>query len=603
MDIYEIKQRAEALSAQTDLMSILPTDVGDLINDLATVVNENNINGAQLGIKQTYESVAAMNEATSPVDYDGNPLKKGNLVIIYNESNVTDNNKIYTYLNPGWAFVTLLKNFENTELFYEIPGDITALNDGEGEDVVNKVKEVFGTIDGWFFVNQIDKDFLIDKNGITMSYRAGSVGAGNYMFYISYYAQGVIVDLELFARQIFTSGPPTLDIERVTINKNPHILWDNSSNMNNYKDEGIFIVKGVHSNSGDNMPITAYANGNIGAVLSIAKSTVDESTGECIIGQHLVIANKVSGETKEFIRSCIIKNDEEIWTPWKESSMIQIFGEKSSGIAMRADIDAAIDNGQYAGVYMESDGFLPQGATFILITINNYAANATIGQPNNRQVTQILIYTPLSTTGKIVPSKIVKRDGIGGDSISWSALENVGGSKPINDGDIVLPDKTTMSLDVYKSSGRSDAIGVVFDKHKGLYVNKHTYNGILLTGKGADIFKKDIGYDYYDGRSVQKVNLMQGSSTDFPVFKYANDNNLYVASNGELNAIYTNSKIIESLNYITSNNFLIRNKVYSCTRNLRQISSIRVFYGGFFSDDEIMVDPTTALDYILIGLL
>lgn len=73
MDIYEIKQRAETLSAKTDLMSILPTDVGDLINDLATVVNENNINGAQLGIKQTYESVAAMNEATSPVDYDGNP--------------------------------------------------------------------------------------------------------------------------------------------------------------------------------------------------------------------------------------------------------------------------------------------------------------------------------------------------------------------------------------------------------------------------------------------------------------------------------------------------------------------------------------------------
>lgn len=281
--------------------------------------------------------------------------------------------------------------------FYKIPGDITQLINGNDENAINKIKEVFGTIDGWFFVNQIDKDFLIDKNGITMSYRAGSVGAGNYMFNISYYAQG-IVNLELFARQIYTNTPPTLNIERVTINK----------------------------------------------------------------------------------------------------------------------------------------------------------------------------------------------------SSSVSSIEN---------GDIVLPDKSTMTLEAYKTSGKSDAIGVVFDKHKGLYVNKHAYNGILLTGKGADIFKKDIGYDYYDGRGVQKVNLMQGSSTDFPVFKYANDNNLYVASNGELNAIYTNSKIIESLNYITSNNFLTRNKVYSCTRNLRQISSIRVFYGGFFSDDEIMIDPTTALDYLLIGLL
>lgn len=603
MDIYEIKQRAEALSAQTDLMSILPTDVGDLINDLATVVNENNINGAQLGIKQTYESVAAMNEATSPVDYDGNPLKKGNLVIIYNESNVTDNNKIYTYLNPGWSFVTLLKNFENTELFYEIPGDITALNEGEGEDVVNKVKEVFGTIDGWFFVNQINKDFLIDKNGITMSYRASSVGAGNYMFYISYYAQGVIVDLELFARQIFTSGPPTLDIERVTINKNPHILWDNSSNMNNYKDEGIFIVKGVHSNSGDNMPITAYANGNIGAVLSIAKSTVDESTGECIIGQHLVIANKVGGETKEFIRSCIIKNDEETWTPWKESSMIQIFGEKSSGIAMRADIDAAIDNGQYAGVYMGSDGFLPQGATFTLITINNYAANATTGQPNNRQVTQIFIYTPLSTTGKVVPSKMVKRDGFGGDSISWSALESVGGSNEIKNGDIVLPDKTTMTLEDYKASKRSDAIGVIFDARKGLFVKKNKYTGVLIGNqdRATNIFCNVVRCkDPYDGKVTQKMNLLNSLywSSDFPVFSYAEENGLYVASNGELAQMHT---LTDSLDAIGSDYGGMAN-IASCTQVPLATTRVSVFYGGAWEDRDTR-DPLTSLSYFLIDIL
>lgn len=102
--------------------------------------------------------------------------------------------------------------------FYPIPGDITSLIAGEGEDVVNKVRDVFGTIDGWFFVNQINKNFLIDNNGITMSFSASSVGAGNYQFNIRYYAQG-IVTVELFARQITTSGPPTLNIERVTINK------------------------------------------------------------------------------------------------------------------------------------------------------------------------------------------------------------------------------------------------------------------------------------------------------------------------------------------------------------------------------------------------
>lgn len=139
------------------------------------------------------------------------------------------------------------------------------------------------------------------------------------------------------------------------------ITWTNESNMNNYKEEGIFIINGVHSNSGDNVPITAYANGNIGGVLSIAKSTSDSETGEYIIGQHLILANKVGGETKEYIRSCIVKNEIETWTPWKESGMIRLFGEKASGIATKTDIDSAIDNGQYMGVYMDSDGLLPQG--------------------------------------------------------------------------------------------------------------------------------------------------------------------------------------------------------------------------------------------------
>ena len=399
MDIYEIKQRAKALSAQTDLMSILPTDVGDLINDLATVVNENNINGAQLGIKQTYESVAAMNEATSPVDYDGNPLKKGNLVIIYNESNVTDNNKIYTYLNPGWEFVTLLKNFENTELFYEIPGDITALNDGEGEDVINKVKEVFGTIDGWFFVNQIDKDYLIDKNGITMSYRAGSVGAGNYMFYISYYAQG-IVNLELFARQIYTSGPPTLNIERVTINKS--------------------------------------------------------------------------------------------------------------------------------------------------------------------------------------------------SSVSVSNIKN---------GDIVLPDKSTMTLESYKASGRSDAIGVVFDKHKGLFVKKDYFSGTLIANQSValEIFYSKVKcHAPYDGRTTQKLNLLHSSnpSTEFPVFNYAEQNGVYVASNGEIEQI---KEVNESLQAIKSN-IVSFSYIASCTQRPKATSSASVFYGGAWGASDYR-DPSTALNYLLIDIL
>lgn len=203
------------------------------------------------------------------------------------------------------------------------------------------------------------------------------------------------------------------------------ISWDNSSNMNNYKDEGIYIISGVRSNSGDNMPISNYnTNGYIGGTLIINKTPEDPETKEYIISQNLVLANKVGGETKEYIRSCIVKNQIETWTPWKETNMIQLFGEKASGLASDTDINAAIDNGQYMGVYTGST-LMPTGSTFTMTVINNYAANAQTGQPNNRQVTQIFFYTPLSTDGQINPSNIVKRDGIGGDSIVWGDVQNI----------------------------------------------------------------------------------------------------------------------------------------------------------------------------------
>lgn len=205
------------------------------------------------------------------------------------------------------------------------------------------------------------------------------------------------------------------------------LTWDNSTNANNIKEAGLYIIDGVHSNSGDNLPTTAYANGYIGGFMSVTVSTKDEELNEQIIGQNLTLSNKVSGETKQYVRSCVIKGDVETWSAWKEVNTIQMFGAKTSGIATKADIDAAIDNGQYAGVYMDADGFLPQGATFTLTVINNYAATAGASLPaNNRQVTQIFIYTPLSTNGQINKSVMCKRDGIGGSSITWGELESVG---------------------------------------------------------------------------------------------------------------------------------------------------------------------------------
>lgn len=290
----------------------------------------------------------------------------------------------------------ITKGIEAAKEFYPIPGDITTLIQGESEEAIDKVREVIGTIDGWT-LNTIKKKYLIDKNGLTASFYSSSVGSGNYQYYISYY-NGILVNVELFARQISTSGPPTLDVERVTINKSSSV--------------------------------------------------------------------------------CNIEN-----------------------------------------------------------------------------------------------------------------------------GDIVLPDKSTMTLESYKASGRSDAIGVVFDAHKGLFVRKNIYSGKLVGNQdpATGIFYGTVGCKApYDGRTTQKLNLLHSSnpSVDFPVFNYAEQNGWYVAANGELEKI---SNILESLTAIDSD-FVSMSNIASCTQRPKATSSASVFYGGAWGASDYR-DPSTALNYLLIDIL
>lgn len=105
----DIKKRALELSEKTDSNSISPKEVGGIMHDLASL-GENAIrNGGTLGIRKVYTSIAEMEADKNPKDLWGNPLKKGNLVVIYDGTTTgVDNNKIYAYMNPGWQLATHL---------------------------------------------------------------------------------------------------------------------------------------------------------------------------------------------------------------------------------------------------------------------------------------------------------------------------------------------------------------------------------------------------------------------------------------------------------------------------------------------------------------
>ena len=315
-------------------------------------------------------------------------IKNAGTITIDKELNENSTNPVQN------AVIT--KGIEAANEFYPIPGDITTLIQGESEEAIGKVREVIGTIDGWT-LNGIKKKYLIDKNGLTASFYSSSVGSGNYQYYISYY-NGILVNVELFARQISTSGPPTLDVERVTINKSSSV--------------------------------------------------------------------------------CNIEN-----------------------------------------------------------------------------------------------------------------------------GDIVLPDKSTMTLESYKASGRSDAIGVVFDSRKGLFVRKNKYTGVLIGNqdRATNIFYNVVRCkDPYDGKVTQKMNLLNSLywSSDFPVFSYAEENGLYVASNGELAQMHT---LTDSLDAIGSDYGGMAN-IASCTQVPLVTTRVSVFYGGAWEDRDTR-DPLTSLSYFLIDIL
>lgn len=106
----ELKQRALELAQKTDVNSIDPQEVGGLFYDLSGYSENVQLNSGTLGIRKVYTSVSAMEaDSTAPKDFWGDPMKKGNLCLIYDGTGESaDNNKVFAFKNPGWEIATKL---------------------------------------------------------------------------------------------------------------------------------------------------------------------------------------------------------------------------------------------------------------------------------------------------------------------------------------------------------------------------------------------------------------------------------------------------------------------------------------------------------------
>ena len=218
------------------------------------------------------------------------------------------------------------------------------------------------------------------------------------------------------------------------------IVWDASSNMNDFKTPGVYDIYGERTRQDDNLPILNASSGHsIAARLTVVASTLQPANNEICVTQFLQLSNRVGGEGATYVRT-YNKNNNSMngWSAWqKQMGMVETymngdnygfgFGKESDGIDSGVGLHYFIDNGIYSGVYVDDKYILGQSntpsfvETFVLVVINDYAASGKLGM--QRHITQ-LKYAVDAFTGQ---STVKKRVGTGNDIISWGDWEDIGG--------------------------------------------------------------------------------------------------------------------------------------------------------------------------------
>lgn len=158
MNSSDIKRRAVELSEKTNSETISPQEVGGIMYDTVSYMEDVQRNSGSLGIRKTYTSVSAMEADTNPKDSEGNPLKKGMLVNIYNPANASDpdNNKVYAYNAPGWVLTSKLDagyatRAETDAKFSELEGEIGISNSETLENTDRFICKDYGFIKGFTY--------------------------------------------------------------------------------------------------------------------------------------------------------------------------------------------------------------------------------------------------------------------------------------------------------------------------------------------------------------------------------------------------------------------------------------------------------------------
>lgn len=227
-------------------------------------------------------------------------------------------------------------------------------------------------------------------------------------------------------RITFSSSGCTAVSNRV---KERHVEWDGSKNLDNYIEAGYYTINGYRGSLGDNMPIGNFeSNDAVSAVLFVTDSGyADTVQRNRIVGQTLILSDRVGGDTKIFTRSCNIVQEVSGWTSW---NVLQGVGEKGS--VPPARINEITDNGMFTGVIANTNSTaqpLAVGNQFLMVVINNRQTVLSLGSNVPVSVTQLFYVLPYSATASpsmMRSAALYFRTGIVSEgACNWGAWKKV----------------------------------------------------------------------------------------------------------------------------------------------------------------------------------
>ena len=279
-------------------------------------------------------------------------------------------------------------------------------------DNANQVTKYIGTYSSWNAVDGAQASSYYERRDTLYKYLDLSYGAYRYYYYGEdgsfFEAPGTKYLSRIIEKQGGKIDENTQKVEELqaqvsSIEKVEDIQWGVGRHMNVFIEKGDFHIHGERTDANDGLPILNAASGHtIDARLTVLDSSLTNGTGaktDICVTQVLRLSNRTGGDGHVFVRTGQAVSKAELkatgstkWSTWEK--LMGIF--EKNAVTNIDDLNTYTTNGMYSGLFTNAEskslGGLQfnQGDTFLIVTVNGYAASAF----GTAQLTQMLYLLP-----------------------------------------------------------------------------------------------------------------------------------------------------------------------------------------------------------------